>query len=640
MIDSEACQKIFPFSFGLDKSLKLSFIGRSLEARIGVGLGVAVADCLQSIRPATPITTETISGLVGHPLVLQVVNTDLLLSGAFYNLEGSYFFIGSPKLESVSELLPLKLTIGDFAPHDLVINHLLQLQKMEVSAAETIEAAERLTEQQLIYRSIVDQSHDIIVAVNERGRVSHANPKALSALGQGIINQRGSRLLSRSSRAIWRRAAESIRGEAGSHWIELDLVGRSGTTLQVEGHLVRSMDVGSGTGLTGILRDVTQRKKTEAELRISNEKLQQARRLESLGRFAGGIAHDFNNLLGVISGVAELLQEDTDQEDPRQEDIDTILMTVKKGAALARQVFQFSQQQAPAKGRADMVAHTRGMDAILRQTVGNDVDLTVSLLAESAFVEIPSVQYEQILMNLVVNAVHAMPDGGGLLVEVGRDEGRDEAFIKVEDSGEGIEPDVLRRIFEPFFSTRSPGLGSGLGLSVVYGIIKGAGGEVHVDSEPGVGTNFRITLPLSAGCSEEGQAANPSGSWKQVGRPGVRVVLLEDQPDLRSLTLRALRQMGLEVQAFANLAEARSGFTEYEGVPDLFITDVALTDGNGLDLAEELDADGRLSKVIIVTGNADFDRVDKLTSTRGWQLLTKPYELRELNESVVSAVSP
>ena len=147
-------------------------------------------------------------------------------------------------------------------------------------------------------------------------------------------------------------------------------------------------------------------------------------------------------------------------------------------------------------------------------------------------------------------------------------------------------------------------------------------------------------FPDIKAASEEGQEANPSGSWKQVGRPGVRVVLLEDQPDLRSLTLRALRQMGLEVQAFANLAEARSGFTEYEGVPDLFITDVALTDGNGLDLAEELDADGRLSKVIIVTGNADFDRVDKLTSTRGWQLLTKPYELRELNESVVSAVSP
>lgn len=584
------------------------------------------------------MTEQTVKLSLSHPIVLQVVGSDLLLSGAFYEIEGTYLFLGSPKLDSVYELMPLKLTIDDFAPHDLVITHLLQLQKMEVSANESMEAARRLTEQQLIYRSIVEQSHDIIVAVNERGRVLHANPKALEIFGIEVAGQRGSRLLSRESRKVWRRAAAHLVGDSESNWVELDLIGKKGASMQVEGHLVRNLELGRGSGVTGILRDVTRRKQTEAELRVSNEKLQQARRMESLGRFAGGIAHDFNNLLGVISGVAELLQEDLGSEDARQADVDTILTTVKKGAALARQVFQFSQQQAPAKGRSDVVSHTRSMTPILHRTVGDKIDLSISILTDSAPIEIPAVQYEQMLMNLVVNAVHAMPDGGSLLIEVGRDEDREEVFIKVEDTGEGMEPDVVRRIFEPFFSTRSPGLGSGLGLSVVYGIVKGAGGEVQVVSKVAVGTNFKLTLPQSKGGAAASESVNPPGGWRRVDREGVRVVLLEDQPELRSLTMRALRHMGLEAQSFGSLAEARKGFEAYEGVPDLFITDVALTDGNGLDLAEELAERGRLRKVIIITGNADFERVGRLTTMYGWKLLAKPYDLRELNEFVVEAV--
>jgi len=218
------------------------------------------------------------------------------------------------------------------------------------------------------------------------------------------------------------------------------------------------------------------------------------------------------------------------------------------------------------------------------------------------------------------------------------DESRDKVFFKVEDSGEGIEPDVLRRIFEPFYSTRSPGLGSGLGLSVVYGIVKGAGGGVHVDSKVGAGAKFRVTLPASKSGPDEDEISSVASGWRQVVQPGARVVLLEDQPDLRSLTIRALRQMGLEAQAFGSLADARRGFDAYQGAPDLFITDVTLTDGNGLDLAEELANQGKLKKVIIITGNADFDRVGSLTSEHGWELLIKPFQLRELNDLVAKAI--
>ena len=640
MIDSATCQQIFPFCFALDAaSLRITFVGRSLRNRIPGKEQLLFPDCFKPIRPSKAITLDSIKHSVAHPLVLSVIGTDLLLSGAFYALSGQYLFLGSPKLDSVNELLPLELKIDDFAPQDLVITHLLQLQKMETAAIESIEAAKRLTEQQLIYRSIVDESHDIIVAIDKYGRVSHANPKARAVLGEEIVGTRGSRLLTRDSRKIWKRAASNLVGDAGSHWVELDLVGDAGTSLQVEGHLVLNLEIGHGAVITAILRDVTRRKQTEAELRISNERLQQARRMESLGRFARGIAHDFNNLLGVISGVAELLQEDIEPQDPRQSDIEMILSTVKKGAALARQVFQFSQQQTPAKGRVDMVAHTRGMAAMLKRTVGSSIDLDISILTDSAWAEIPPVQYEQMFMNLVVNAVHAMADGGSLLIEIDRDESRGEVSFKVEDSGEGIESDVLRRIFEPFYSTRSPGLGSGLGLSVVYGIVKGAGGEVHVNSEVGAGATFRITLPESSSEPGEDEASRVTAGWRQVVQPGARVVLLEDQPDLRSLTIRALRQMGLEAQAFASLADARSGFDTYPGSPDLFITDVALTDGNGLDLAEELADEGKVNKVIIITGNADFDRVGALTASRGWRLLIKPFELRELNELVVAAIN-
>jgi two-component system, cell cycle sensor histidine kinase and response regulator CckA len=590
------------------------------------------------VRPKRPITIDSIEHCTGRPIVLSVSGTELLLSGAFYHLSGHYLFLGSPKVDSVNDLAPLELRIDDFAPQDLVITHLLQLQKMEVSATESVEAANRLTEQQLIYRSIVEQSHDIIVAVDKHGRVSHANPRARATLGEEIVGKRGSRLLTLDSRKIWKRAAANLVGDAGSHWVELDLADYTGTSLQVEGHLVLNLEVGHGEVITAILRDVTQRKQTEAELRISNEKLQQARQMEALGRFAGGIAHDFNNLLGVISGAAELLQGDMEPEDSRQSDIEMILSTVTKGAELSRQVFQFSQQQTPTKGQSDLATHTRSMKPILQRTVGASIDLSISILTDPALVEIPPVQYEQMLMNLVVNAAHAMPDGGRLLIEIGRDEIRNEVFFKVEDSGEGIKPDVLRRIFEPFYSTRSPGLGSGLGLSVVYGIVKGAGGEVHVESQEGTGTTFRITLPASTSDPVSKESTGAAAAWQQVAQIGARVVLLEDQPDLRNLIIRALQKMGVQALAFSSLADAREGFRAYQGVPNLFITDVTLTDGNGLDLAEELADQGKLNKVIIITGNADFDRVGSLTSEHGWELLIKPFQLRELNELVVKAI--
>ena len=634
MIDSQAFRKLFPFGFALDTDLKITFCGRSLDRLIPNSEGLKLADRFSLHRQVSEPTADTITALFDRPVQLTVKETPLSLAGEFAPWKEGFLFLGSPKIDRLAELSELNLKISDFSPHDGVMSSLFQVQKMEVMSSEALMAAEELAQQERIYRQIVEESNDIILALTQKGEITLANPAATSLLGISAGGSRANDFLSKESRATWDDAAAALAGGALSVWVELVLQDPRGHAVSVEGHLVRSV-ADQGESVLGFLRDVTARKSAEHNLAASNEQLRRAQKMEAVGRFAGGIAHDFNNVLGVVIGAASALQEDIPRHDPRSADLEVILASAEKGAALAHQILQFSQRNRTTGVKTELVSQTDSLRPILDRIVGPNVELIVRSSADRVHVELDAIQFEQVLLNLTVNAEYAMADGGRLTIEIESDPHRSQAVVRVRDSGLGMEPDILDRIFEPLYSTKPSEDGSGMGLSIVYGIISEAGGRIEVDSKPNLGTCFTIALPLCGEHQESGKTLSDTPSpASETDRETRKAVVIEDQVALLRLTTRALEEIGMEVESFASIADARAGLLAKTTSPAILVTDVSLPDGNGLDLAEELAQQGRAENVIIMTGNADFDRIDRLTAHFGWALLMKPFRLNQLTKLV------
>ncbi len=636
MITTSAFKQLFPFGICLDDDLRIVHLGRTLEKRLKAVPLNHFQEVFELFRLQGPVDANLLNLIAGRPVQFKERNSSLVLVGAFSVIENGFLFLGTPKLESVTDLAPLGLQINDFSAHDGVMNSLFQLQKVEVAAKESIESAQNLSNQQQVYRQIVEQSNDLIFAINSKGCVSVVNPSASALLGIQVDKTDASEFLSFENKRIWDAAALSLKGGASSAWVELALQGIHGDEVLAEGHLVLSVATEDEESVLCFLRDVSARRKAERDLLASDEKLRQAQKMEAVGRLAGGIAHDFNNLLGVISGAASLIQSDLDVVDERYSDIGLILSTAEQGAALARQILQFSRRSPAAKGQTELVSQTDSLFRLLRNVVGVNVEIMIDSKIDSIVVDIAPIQYEQILLNLAVNAGYAMPEGGTLEIELSQSADPGYGCFKVKDSGFGMEPHVLQRIFEPFFTTKPLNTGSGLGLSVVYGIVEEAQGEISASSEPGVGTIFTVTLPISQEKKTEGVSHSASLLKVKRVKGSGRAIVLEDLPELGRLTTRALERLGLQVECFESLSMARAGFAAFEGVPDIFITDVALPDGNGLDLVEELASGDRVRNVIITTGNADFDRINSLISKYGWKILMKPFRIQQLQELVES----
>lgn len=636
MIDAAAVRQLFPFSVWVDDALVICNPGRTLEELFGVRVGTPFHEAFELLRHGSSMVAEDLLALVDSPIQVRLKGSGLTLMGQVSPSGSGFLFLLTPRLTSVAELGPLGLKINHFAPHDGVMTNLFQLQQTEVTAAEAISAATDLAKQQGVYRQIVEQSNDLILGLDSEEGVTFANPAGRKLLGLEELPAPISDVFAEEARQELNRVAKELRSGAESVRVELSATGANGRTLQLDGSVAPSAASEDTGPLVGFFRDVTAKNLAEQELRRSNEQLRQAQKMEAIGRFAGGIAHDFNNILGVISSAGDLLQADLNQHDPRVKDVETIISTAEKGAALARQLLQFSRQRPKVEGRTELYGHIAGMREALTLILPGTIDLETPASGKPCWVGVAPVQFEQILMNLVVNAGNAMPAGGSIDIKV---EMHDQhAVLSVRDTGIGMPEEVVQRIFEPFYSTNQHGGGSGLGLSVVYGILDEAGGAIEVDSSPGKGATFHVTLPRVQG-EASSEPAEDSEASEPAQQAAGRVILVEDQPDLRRLVGRALDGMGLEVVMFEGVQSAEAGFAAYQGVPDLFITDVALGDGNGLDLAEQLLVDGRVERVVITTGNADFDRVEELVSQYGCRVLMKPFRIRQLNQLVSEALS-
>jgi two-component system, cell cycle sensor histidine kinase and response regulator CckA len=373
--------------------------------------------------------------------------------------------------------------------------------------------------------------------------------------------------------------------------------------------------------------DVTERRQLEAQLR-------QAQKMEAVGRLAGGIAHDFNNLLTAISGYSGLLIETLDEGDPRRDDADQIRVAAERATELTSQLLAFSRRGMVRPIAVDVHGVIREMQPMVERLLGEHIQLRVGLRADDPHVLTDRSQLEQVVLNLVLNARDAMPEGGRVTIETEALEATaawaqgltpaTSVVLTVSDTGTGIAEDVREHVFEPFFTTKGQAGGSGLGLATVYATIRQAGGRIRLQSAPGHGTTVRIVLPISP---RPDDAARLEGAPSNVAESPRRVLLVEDETAVRELVERILRKAGFVVTSAPDALVALRTAAD-TGPFDLLVSDIVMPGMNGIELARELRAVRPDLRVLLISGYTE-EAVGRV-GPDGIDLLSKPFTADEL----------
>jgi len=389
--------------------------------------------------------------------------------------------------------------------------------------------------------------------------------------------------------------------------------------------------------MEGILVDITERKALETQL-------QQSRKMEAVGRLAGGIAHDFNNLLTIITGYTELALTRPQLPQEVRGDIERIENASGRAAALVRQLLAFSRKQVLQPKILDLNKIVLNLDALLRRLMDERIEMVTRVKDTLGKVKADPAQIEQVIMNLVVNARDAMPDGGRLVVETSNadlDAGYavDHVSVKpgryvmlaVSDTGVGMDKETVGHIFEPFFTTKESGRGTGLGLSTVYGIVKQSGGYIWVYSEPGKGSTFKVYLPRVDDQPEDNLAA-PSSTGRHA--PKETILVVEDEEAVRELILTVLKEKGYEVLTSRDPRQAEQVAAQFKGEIHLLLTDMVMPGISGRELATRIQARRSDIRVLYMSGYTDNVITAGGMLEKGLAFLQKPFSPATLAQKV------
>jgi two-component system cell cycle sensor histidine kinase/response regulator CckA len=391
-------------------------------------------------------------------------------------------------------------------------------------------------------------------------------------------------------------------------------------------------------GFVTVSIDLTERRNLEEQFR-------QSQKMDAVGRLAGGIAHDFNNLLTVIRLNTEIIMEGFDPTDPRSEDVKQIRSAAERASGLTRQLLAFSRKQILQPRVLDMNSVVGNVEPMLRRLIGEDITISTTSSARGYIVADPG-QLEQVLMNLVVNARDAMPQGGQITIET-RSVELDEHYtsehapviagryvmLAVGDNGIGMSRDTREHAFDPFFTTKEAGKGTGLGLATVYGIVKQSGGYVWIYSEPELGTTLKLYFP-EVSSSAALTASEPRTASSETSRGSETILLVEDEEAVRSLTSRILKKQGYRVMAAQHGREAMEMAAKEEGWIDLVLTDVVMPGMNGRGLVERLTGIRPRIKSLYMSGYTDDDIIRRGFIEPSKSFLQKPFTSDALLQTV------
>jgi signal transduction histidine kinase/ActR/RegA family two-component response regulator len=397
-----------------------------------------------------------------------------------------------------------------------------------------------------------------------------------------------------------------------------------------------------------LLRQIEERESAERALQESEEQLRHAQKMEALGTLAGGVAHDFNNLLSVIMSYVELLLNERSPEGHWRPDLEQIRHAAQRAALLTQQLLAFGRKQVLQPRVLDLNQVVAGMETMLGRLVREDIRLTTSPGLAIPRIKADHGQIEQVIVNLAVNARDAMPTGGTLVIRTGSVDlaqprlGRHATVppgrwvtLSVEDTGSGIDPDLLPHIFEPFFTTKEAGKGTGLGLAMVYGIVQQSGGVVLVETTPGQGTTFTVYLPA---VPVTDGAMTPDGVPMAAPHGTETILLVEDEEPVRLLAQRILKDHGYDVMAAGSGAEALDRIREFPGRIHLMLTDVIMPAMSGRELADQVAVERPDTRVLFVSGYTDDALARHGVLRDGTHLLHKPFTPRTLAERVRRAL--
>jgi signal transduction histidine kinase/DNA-binding response OmpR family regulator len=427
---------------------------------------------------------------------------------------------------------------------------------------------------------------------------------------------------------VFDRSDQIIADRSYSGTQELEFIGPEPRTIQRYTTPVYQ-DGGEYLGRLWVYYDVTEQRKLE-------QQLLQSQKMETVGRLAGGIAHDFNNLLTPIMGYASLSSMALPEGHPSQGYLEEVRKAAERASGLAHQLLTFSKGRITQTRVTDLNELVRNIDDLLRPVTREDIELVTLPACDLAMVKVDPGQFEQVLLNLVINARDAMPEGGKLTIETANvhldqeyvrqnfsgDSGQ-YAMFSVRDNGTGITEEVKSHIFEPFFTTKEPGKGTGLGLSTCYGIVKHSGGHIDVNSEPGKGTIFRVYLPVTNETADETRLAPVNGSPP---RGTETVLLVEDEPAVRGMVATILSAQGYKVLEASTGQEALKIAAENSGASiALLLTDVVMAQMGGVKLAREFKSSYPEARVILISGYADQPFDPKLICESASDVIRKPF---------------
>ena len=546
-----------------------------------------------------------------------------------------------------------RVKAGDGTWRDVVYSSVLmenlgekQILSITLDVTERKKAQKALKESEVRFRELFNMAPIPMATLSLDGRVLDVNDRLTEVLGYVISDiptledwwrlahpdpEYRRRLI-----ADWKAVFERVQTSSAPYSLgEIRVTCKNGTELTtiINTNRIRDFIVAS-------FFDITARKTAEQEREKLQEQLLQSQKLEAVGVLAGGVAHDFNNMLGAIIGFAELALQTMDPDSPESQYLEHIREAARHSIDLTGQLLAFARKQAIAPTALDLNQSVESMLNILRRLLGENIELTWRPMSEPCIVKLDPSQLSQVLTNLCVNARDAIEDVGKITIEtaaVSFDKEYCEAhggfipghymMLAVSDDGAGMDRQTIDHIFDPFFTTKQQGKGTGLGLAMIYGIVKQNEGFINVYSEPGKGTIFRIYFPCHAA---EGGSAMPEEVAEIPLSRGETILMVEDDPLFRDMGITMLRRLGYNVMAAATPGEAIKTAETHGSVIDLLITDVIMPEMNGRDLAGRIRAVSPDIKQLFMSGYTADVIVNRGVLEEGINFIQKPFSLSEV----------